>query len=52
MVARLRRSLPRSMRDEDWNAVRNCWDAMTYIIQLADDPTSNTARLWSEACTS
>jgi Fic family protein len=29
---------PLEASDEDWNAVHNYWDAMTYIIQLADDP--------------
>lgn len=29
---------PMEADPEDWNAVRNYWDAMTYIIQLANDP--------------
>ena len=29
---------PLEASDEDWAAVHNYWDAMTYIIQLADDP--------------
>ena len=29
---------PLEASDEDWNAVHNYWDAMTYVIQLADDP--------------
>ena len=43
---------PLEASDEDWNAVHNYWDAVTYVIQLADDPISSTARLWSGACTS
>ena len=30
--------VPLEATDEDWDAVHNYWDAMTYIIQLADDP--------------
>lgn len=30
--------IPLEATDQDWDAVHNYWDAMTYIIQLADDP--------------
>lgn len=30
--------VPLEATDEDWDAVHNYWDAMTYVIQLADDP--------------
>jgi len=31
--------VPLEATGEDWDAVHNYWDAMTYIIQLADDPS-------------
>jgi Fic family protein len=36
-VAAVAGEQPSEATDEDWNAVRNYWDAMTYIIQLAND---------------